>query len=210
MPGRRRSCALLLPKLKPASKPEIEGPADARDDLAQLAAARSHPPALRLSPKFATNLKAARKRSRARLGDDAPGSSARARDRPRAGRPHDASEARRTPGVLWPAKGDWARIVSYSGDTSFADRLLRLRGTTARLALDGPGERPRGGQGVDREPPAVGLVSLDPTRPGETTSFGTGSTFASWPMIAYLRESFGQVSVSSLITGHRACMRGPA
>src|SRR4029077_1313727 len=49
---------LLLPKLKPASKPEIEGPADAATIWLNSQLPDPTPPALRRSPKLGTNLQA--------------------------------------------------------------------------------------------------------------------------------------------------------
>src|SRR5207244_12540043 len=54
---------ILLPKLKPAPPPEIEGPPSAATIWLNSQLPDPTPPALRLSPKFATNLKATAKAS---------------------------------------------------------------------------------------------------------------------------------------------------
>jgi hypothetical protein len=197
---------LLLPKLKPASKPELEGPADAATIWLNSQLPDPTPPALRLSPKFATNLKTAANgagldwatmlgilRARGATGHD----------------PADRTTLRKLAGRLasyGPATGDWARIVSYSGDTSFADKAAALARYDRAVGLDGL---------------VNGLEAAKKSIASRLLSDSSVSIYAGGrndivrnrvdvrvlTVIAYLRESFGQVSVSSLITGHRLYAR---
>ena len=197
---------LLLPKLKPASKPEIEGPADAATIWLNSQLPDPTPPALRLSPKFATNLKAAANgagldwatmlgilRARGATGHD----------------PADRTTLRKLAGRLatyGPAKGDWARIVSYSGDTSFADKAAALARYDRAVGLDGLVN----GLEAAKKTIASRLLS-DPSvsiyAGGRNDIVRNRVDVRVLTVIAYLRESFGQVSVSSLITGHRLYAR---
>lgn len=197
---------LLLPKLKPASKPEIEGPADAATIWLNSQLPDPTPPALRLSPKFATNLKTAANgagldwatmlgilRARGATGHD----------------PADRTTLRKLAGRLatyGPAKGDWARIVSYSGDTSFADKAAALARYDRAVGLDGLVN----GLEAAKKTIASRLLS-DPSvsiyAGGRNDIVRNRVDVRVLTVIAYLRESFGQVSVSSLITGHRLYAR---
>jgi len=197
---------LLLPKLKPASKPEIEGPADAATIWLNSQLPDPTPPALRLSPKFATNLKAAANGA----GLDWATMLGILRARGATGHePADGTTLRKLAGRLasyGPAKGDWARIVSYSGDTSFADKAAALARYDRAVGLDGL---------------VNGLEAAKRSIASHLLSDSSVSIYAAGrndivrnrvdvrvlTVIAYLRESFGEVSVSSLITGHRLYAR---
>jgi hypothetical protein len=197
---------VLLPKSKPAPKPEIEGPASSATIWLNSALPDPTPPALRLSPKFAANLKSAAQQSGVNwsviLGI--------LRARGAEGHvPADRVTLGRLAARLassGPSRGDWARVVAYSGDTRFADKAAAL----ARY---------------DR---AVGLKALVNGLESAKASLATRiladrniSIYAGGrsdivndkvdvrvlAVIAYLRESFGQVSVSSLISGHRLFAR---
>lgn len=197
---------LLLPKLKPASKPEIEGPADAATIWLNSQLPDPTPPALRLSPKFAANLKAAANgaglnwatmlgilRARGATGHE----------------PADRTTLQKLAGRLassGPANGDWARIVSYSGDTSFADRAAALARYDRAVGLDALVN------GLESAKRAIASrllsdssVSIYPGGRNDIVSNRVDVRVLT--VIAYLRESFGQVSVSSLITGHRLYAR---
>jgi len=197
---------LLLPKLKPASKPEIEGPADAATIWLNSQLPDPTPPALRLSPKFATNLKAAA--NGAGLDWATMLGILRARGAT-CHEPADGTTLRKLAGRLasyGPAKGDWARIVSYSGDTSFADKAAALARYDRAVGLDGL---------------VNGLEAAKRSIASHLLSDSSVSIYAAGrndivrnrvdvrvlTVIAYLRESFGEVSVSSLITGHRLYAR---
>lgn len=197
---------LLLPKLKPASKPEIEGPADAATIWLNSQLPDPTPPALRLSPKFATNLKAAASGA----GLDWATMLGILRARGATGHePADRTTLQKLAGRLasyGPANGDWARIVSYSGDTSFADRAAALARYDRAVGLDAL---------------VNGLEAAKRSIASRLLSDSSVSIYAGGrndivrnrvdvrvlTVVAYLRESFGQVSVSSLITGHRLYAR---
>ena len=197
---------LLLPKLKPASKPEIEGPADAATIWLNSQLPDPTPPALRLSPKFATNLKAAANGA----GLDWATMLGILRARGATGHePADRTTLRKLAGRLasyGPAKGDWARIVSYSGDTSFADRAAALARYDRAVGLDGLVN----GLEAAKKSIASRLLS-DPSvsiyAAGRNDIVRNRVDVRVLTVIAYLRESFGEVSVSSLITGHRLYAR---
>jgi hypothetical protein len=197
---------LLLPKLRPPSKPELEGPADAATIWLNSQLPDPTPPALRLSPKFATNLRAAANGA----GLDWATMLGILRARGATGHePADRTTLRKLAGRLatyGPAKGDWARIVSYSGDTSFADKAAALARYDRAVGLDGL---------------VNGLEAAKRSIASRLLSDSSVSIYAGGrndivrnrvdvrvlTVIAYLRESFGQVSVSSLITGHRLYAR---
>ena len=197
---------LLLPKLKPASKPEIEGPADAATIWLNSQLPDPTPPALRLSPKFATNLKAAANGA----GLDWATMLGILRARGATGHePADRTTLRKLAGRLasyGPAKGDWARIVSYSGDTSFADKAAALARYDRAVGLDGLVN----GLEAAKKSIASRLLS-DPSvsiyAAGRNDIVRNRVDVRVLTVIAYLRESFGEVSVSSLITGHRLYAR---
>ena len=198
--------SILLPKRKPAPAPEIEGPASAATIWLNSQLPDPTPPALRLSRKFARTLKATSRNS----GLDWAVMLGILRARGATGHnPADRATLRKLAARLatsGPTKGDWARIISYSGDTAFADRATAL----ARY---------------DR---AVGLAAL--VNGLESAKKSIATRLLSDPMvsiyeggrndivqdkvdvrvlavIAYLRETFGQVTVSSLISGHRLYAR---
>jgi hypothetical protein len=197
---------LLLPKLKPASKPEIEGPADAATIWLNSQLPDPTPPALRLSPKFATNLKAAANGA----GLDWATMLGILRARGATGHePADRATLRKLAGRLasyGPATGDWARIVSYSGDTSFADKAAALARYDRAVGLGGLVN----GLEAAKKSIASRLLS-DPSvsiyAAGRNDIVRNRVDVRVLTVIAYLRESFGEVSVSSLITGHRLYAR---
>jgi hypothetical protein len=105
-----------------------------------------------------------------------------------------------------PAKGDWARIVSYSGDTSFADRAAALARYDRAVGLSGLVK----GLEAAKKSIATRLLS-DPNvsiyEGGRNDIVQNKVDVRVLALIAYLRESFGQVTVSSLISGHRLYAR---
>jgi hypothetical protein len=197
---------ILLPKLKPAPPPEIEGPANAATIWLNSQLPDPTPPALRLSRKFAKNLKVTAKgagldwatmlgilRARGAIGHN----------------PADRTTLRKLAGRLatfGPAKGDWARIVSYSGDTSFADRAAALARYDRAVGLNGLVK----GLEAAKKSIATRLLS-DPNvsiyEGGRNDIVQNKVDVRVLAVIAYLRESFGQVTVSSLISGHRLYAR---
>ncbi|MBA3734209.1 MAG: hypothetical protein H0W90_03260 [Actinobacteria bacterium] len=197
---------ILLPKLKPAPTPELEGPADASTIWINSQLPDPTPPALRLSPKFAANLQAAAKGA----GLDWSTMLGILRARGATGHsPTGLATLRKLASRLatyGPAKGDWARIVSYSGDTSFADRAAALARYDRAVGLTALTK----GLEAAKKSIATRLLS-DPSvsiyESGRNDMVLNRVDVRVLTVIAYLRESFGQVSVSSLITGHRLYAR---
>jgi hypothetical protein len=197
---------ILLPKLKPAPAPEIEGPASAATIWLNSQLPDPTPPALRLSPKFASNLKATAKG----VGLDWATMLGILRARGATGHtPADRTTLRKLATRLasyGPARGDWARIVSYSGDTSFADRAAALAHFNRAVGLEGLVN----GLEAAKKSIATRLLS-DPNvsiyEGGRNDIVQNKVDVRVLTVIAYLRESFGQVTVSSLISGHRLYAR---
>src|SRR4051812_36805037 len=127
---------VLLPETKPAPKPEIEGPESAATIWLNSPLPDPTPPALRLSPKFAANLKTAAERN----GIDWATMLGVLRARGAAGHiPADRVTLNRLAARLdsfGPTKGAWARIVAYSGDSRFADKASALARYDRAVGLD--------------------------------------------------------------------------
>jgi hypothetical protein len=197
---------ILLPKLKPAPAPEIEGPASAATIWLNSQLPDPTPPALRLSPKFASNLKATAKAA----GLDWATMLGILRARGAAGHdPADRTTLRKLATRLassGPAKGDWARMVSYSGDTSFADRAAALARYDRAVGLSGLVK----GLEAAKKSIATRLLSdrnVSIYEGGRNDIVQNKVDVRVLTLIAYLRESFGQVTVSSLVSGHRLYAR---
>jgi hypothetical protein len=197
---------ILLPKLKPAPAPEIEGPASAATIWLNSQLPDPTPPALRLSPKFALNLKATAKAA----GLDWATMLGILRARGAAGHnPADRTTLRKLATRLassGPAKGDWARMVSYSGDTSFADRAAALARYDRAVGLAGLVK----GLEAAKKSIATRLLSdrnVSIYEGGRNDIVQDKVDVRVLTLIAYLRESFGQVTVSSLVSGHRLYAR---
>jgi hypothetical protein len=197
---------ILLPKLKPAPAPEIEGPPSAATIWLNSQLPDPTPPALRLSPKFASNLKATAKGA----GLDWATVLGILRARGATGHtPADRATLRKLSFRLasyGPAKGDWARIVSYSGDTSFADRAAALARYDRAVGLTGLVK------GLEAAKKAIATrLLLDRNvsiyEGGRNDIVQNKVDVRVLAVIAYLRESFGQVTVSSLVSGHRLFAR---
>ena len=197
---------ILVPKLKPAPAPEIEGPADAATIWLNSQLPDPTPPALRLSPKFALNLKATAKAA----GLDWATMLGILRARGATGHnPADRTTLRKLATRLatyGPARGDWARIVSYSGDTSFADRAAALARFDRAVGLKGLVS----GLEAAKKSIATRLLSdrnVSIYEAGRNDLVQNKVDVRVLTVIAYLRETFGQVTVSSLISGHRLYAR---
>jgi hypothetical protein len=197
---------ILLPKLKPAPLPEIEGPPSGATIWLNSQLPDPTPPALRLSPKFASNLKATAKAA----GLDWAAMLGILRARGATG--HTPADRTTLQGLatrlasFGPARGDWARIVSYSGDTSFADRAAALAHYDRAVGLTGLVK----GLEAAKKLIATRLL-LDPNvsiyEGGRNDIVQNKVDVRVLTVIAYLRETFGQVTVSSLISGHRLYAR---
>jgi hypothetical protein len=197
---------ILVPKLKPAPAPEIEGPANAATIWLNSPLPDPTPPALRLSPKFASDLKATAKAA----GLDWATMLGILRARGAAGHnPADRTTLRKLAtrlATFGPARGDWARIVSYSGDTSFADRAAALARFDRAVGLKGLVS----GLEAAKKSIATRLLSdrnISIYEGGRNDLVQNKVDVRVLTVIAYLRETFGQVTVSSLISGHRLYAR---
>jgi hypothetical protein len=197
---------VLLPKTKPAPKPEIEGPASAATIWLNSPLPDPTPPAVRLSPKFATNLKKAAKSG----GVDWAVMLGILRARGATGHmPADRVTLSRLATRLdsfGPSRGDWSRIVAYSGDSRFADRATALARYDRAVGLDALVN------GLEAAKPAIASKVLsDPNisiyQGGRNDIVSDKIDVRVLAMIAYLRESFGSVTVSCLLSGHRLYAR---
>jgi hypothetical protein len=198
--------AVLLPKTKPAPKPEIEGPEGAATVWLNSPLPDPTPPALRLSPKFAANLKAAAQHAGVHwsvmLGI--------LRARGATGHmPADRVTLGRLAARLdstGPVKSAWARIVAYSGDTRFADKAAALARYDRAVGLTALVK------GLEASKASIATrVLSDPNisiyQGGRSDIVADKVDVRVLAMIAYLRESFGQVTVSCLVAGHRLYAR---
>jgi hypothetical protein len=197
---------VLLPKTKPAPKPEIEGPASAATIWLNSPLPDPTPPAVRLSPKFAANLKQAAKsggvnwavmlgilRARGATGHIPA-------DRVTLGRLATRLDS------FGPSRGDWSRIVAYSGDSRFADKAAALARYDRAVGLDALVN------GLEASKAAIASkVLADPSisiyQGGRNDIVANKIDVRVLAMIAYLRESFGSVTVSCLLSGHRLYAR---
>ena len=197
---------VLLPKTKPAPKPEIEGPASAATVWLNTPLPDPTPPALRLSPKFAANLKTAAKAG----GVDWAVMLGILRARGAKGHiPADRVTLSRLATRLdsfGPMRGAWARVVAYSGDSRFADKATALARYDRAVGLDALVN------GLEASKAAIASkVLADPNisiyQGGRNDIVSNKVDVRVLAMIAYLRESFGSVTVSCLISGHRLYAR---
>lgn len=197
---------VLLPKLKPAPKPEIEGPESAATIWLNSPLPDPTPPALRLSPKFAANLKAAAQRN----GIDWAVMLGILRARGATGHiPADRVTLGRLAARLdsfGPARGDWSRIVAYAGDSRFADKASALARYDRAVGLEALVK------GLEASKASIatrvlGDRSISIYGAGRTDIVNGKVDVRVLATIAYLRESFGQVTVSSLVSGHRLYAR---
>jgi hypothetical protein len=197
---------VLLPKTKPAPKPEIEGPESAATIWLNSPLPDPTPPALRLSPKFAANLRAAAQRN----GIDWAVMLGILRARGASGHiPADRVTLGRLAARLdsfGPARGDWSRIVAYSGDSRFADKASALARYDRAVGLDALVK------GLEASKSSIATRVLGDRNisiywAGRNDIINGKVDVRVLATIAYLRESFGQVTVSSLISGHRLYAR---
>jgi hypothetical protein len=198
--------SILLPRQKPAPAPEIEGPASAATIWLNSQLPDPTPPALRLSRKFARTLKTTSRNA----GLDWAVMLGILRARGATGHsPADRATLKKLAARLattGPAKGDWARIVSYSGDTAFADRAAALARYDRAIGLAALVN----GLESAKQSIATRLLS-DPMvsiyEGGRNDIVQNKVDVRVLAVIAYMRETFGQVTVSSLISGHRLYAR---
>jgi hypothetical protein len=197
---------LIVPKLKPAPAPEIEGPPSAATIWLNSQLPDPTPPALRLSRRFAANLKATAKGA----GMDWATMLGILRARGATGHtPADRGTLRKLAARLassGPAKGDWARIITYSGDTSFADKATALarydRAVGLKALVKGLEAAKKGIATRLLADPNVSIYEA-----GRNDIVQNKVDVRVLAVVAYLREAFGQVTVSSLVSGHRLYAR---
>jgi hypothetical protein len=198
--------AILLPKVKPAPQPEIEGPTDAATIWLNAQLPDPTPSALRLSARFAGNLKTAAQAN----GVDWALMLGVLRARGATGHvPADKVTLGRLAARLAShseKKGYWGTIVAYSGDTRFADKAAALARYNRAVGLNALVK----GLQAAKKSIATRLLS-DPMvsiyEGGRNDIIADKVDVRVLALVAYLRESFGQVTVSSLISGHRLYAR---
>lgn len=207
--ARERKAALewtLLPKTPKAPAPEIEGPAEAATIWLNSPLPDPTPPAARLSPKFAAHLKAEAKGAGVHWAVMLGVLRARGAD---GKSPADRGTLRKLAARLGshgPTKGDWATIVAYAGDTRFADRAAALARYDRAVGLNALVK----GLTAEKAHIATRLLSdrmVSIYAGGRNDIVADKVDVRVLAMIAYLRETFGQVTVSSLISGHRLYSR---
>lgn len=197
---------VLLPQTKPAPKPEIEGPANAATIWLNSPLPDPTPPAVRLSPKFAANLKTAAKNG----GVDWAVMLGILRAHGATGHiPADRMTLNRLAARLdsfGPSRGDWSRVVAYSGDSRFADKATALARYDRAIGLDALVN------GLEASKDAIASkvlsdrnISIYPG--GRNDIISDKIDVRVLATIAYLRESFGSVTVSCLLSGHRLYAR---
>jgi len=196
----------LLPKMPKAPAPELEGPANAATVWLNSPLPDPTPPALRLSPKFAAHLTAAARGA----GVDWAVMLGVLRARGADGRfPADPATLRKLASRLGshgPTRGDWSTIVAYSGDTRFADRAAALTRYDRAVGLNALV------RGLEAAKKSIATRLLS-DRTVSIYDGGRNDIVANkvdvrvLAMIAYLRETFGSVTVSSVISGHRLYAR---
>ena len=198
--------AVLLPKTRPAQKPEIEGPQSAATVWLNSPLPDPTPAALRLSAKFASNLKAAARNG----GVDWATMLGILRARGASGHsPADRVTLNRLAARLdsvGPVNGAWARIVAYSGDTRFADKATALARYDRAVGINALVN------GLEAAKPEIATrVLSDPMisiyEGGRSDIVADKVDVRVLATIAYLRETFGQVTVSCLVSGHRLYAR---
>jgi hypothetical protein len=212
-PQRKTSAArvplhvVFLPSARPAPKPEIEGPEASATVWLNRALPDPTPPALRLSPAFARHLTSIAKADGAdwalMLGVlRAKGATGHV--------PATKGTLNQLAGRLLTlsrqSKGDWSTALALDGSASFADRaqaLARYNRAVGLWALV---------KGLESAKRAIAQRVLnDPSisiYPGGRDDIANNTVDVRvLALISYLHESFGQVTVSSLVSGHRLYAR---
>jgi hypothetical protein len=198
---------VLLPKVHPAPKPELEGPPAYSTVWLNRALPDPTPPALRLSPKFARRLSLAAQSS----GVDWALVLGVLRAKGATG--HTPANgvtlnrlADRLASMQKSAGGEWATALAYDGAASFADRALALarydRAVGMYALVHGlEAAKTRMAQRLLSDP-AVSIYG------GGRDDIIKGKVDVRvLAVIAYLKESFGSVTVSCLVSGHRLYAR---
>jgi hypothetical protein len=203
----RASKVVLLPKVKPAPKPEIEGPASAATVWLNALLPDPTPPAKRLAPAFARQLKATAKgtgldwafllgvlRAKGAIGQRPADSATLAK---LANRLTDMGQGRGS---------SWATALAYGGSTEFADQAIAFARYDRAVGLHAlvhglEGDKARLGAKLLAEPQ---ISIYDGGRQDIVKGRVDVRVLA---VIAYLHEAYGDVRVSCLIAGHRLYAR---
>ncbi len=205
-PKSRPSKIVLLPALKPAPKPELEGPAAGATVWLNAVEPDPTPPAKRLTGAFGRRLSATAESS----GVDWAFLLGVLRAKGATGRtPADASTLTKLAGRLSDLHQDrsgWATALAYGGSAAFADRAVALARYDRAVGLLGLTH------GLEGVKDALGAKLLaDPQitiYEGGRRDIALGRVDVRvLATIAYLHEAYGQVTVSCLIAGHRLYAR---
>jgi hypothetical protein len=206
-PAKARSAkVVLLPAMRPAPKPEIEGPPAGATVWLNSALPDPTPPAKRLSPAFARQLTATAKRT----GLDwafvlgilrAKGATGK--------RPADSATLAKLGnrlGDLHEGKGGWATALAYGGSTEFADQAIALARYDRAVGLKALVH------GLESQKDELGATLLaDPQvsiYAGGREDIVKGRVDVRvLALVAYLHQAYGEVTVSCLISGHRLWAR---
>jgi hypothetical protein len=198
---------LLVPKSRPAPPPEIEGPAQNATIWLNSPLPDPTPPAVRLSMRFARHLKFAS----AGAGVNWALELAILRAKGLTGHnPADKGTlvalSKHLATIERNVQGDWATALAYGGTPDFADKVQALARYDRAVGL---GALVNGLESVKQ---SLGQKLLDD--PSVEIYAGGRNDIANnkvdvrvLAVIAYLREAFGQVTVSCLISGHRLYAR---
>src|SRR6266511_536299 len=200
------SKVVLLPALKPAPAPEIEGPQSGATVWLNSASPDPTPPAKRLSPAFARQLTATAKST----GLDWAFLLGVLRAKGATGRtPAGAATLAKLGNRLADLQQDrsrWATAVSYGGSSEFADHAIALARYDRAVGLDALVH------GLESQKTALGSKLL--AEPQISIYEGGRQDIVKGrvdvrvlAMIGYLHEAYGQVTVSCLISGHRLYAR---
>jgi hypothetical protein len=197
---------VLLPVVKPAPKPEIEGSPAGATVWLNSPLTDPTPPAKRLSPAFSHRLAATAKNA----GVDWAFLLGVLRAKGATGRvPADAITLGKLANRLSDLHTDrsgWATALAYGGSSSFADRAVALARYDRAIGLRGLAH------GLESVKNALGAKLLaDPQisiYPGGRQDIVNGRVDVRvLAAIAYLHEAYGEVTVSCLISGHRLYAR---
>jgi hypothetical protein len=199
---------ILLPATKPLPAPEIEGPQSAAVIWLNRPLVDPTPPALRLSPKFARNLKAAAKsagvdwslllgvlRAKGLNGHSPADKGTLLKLGTRL-----ASLDKRTAG------GAWTTALAYDGTAAFADKAFALARYDRAVGLDALVRGLEASkQSLEQRLLNDPMINIYPGGRDDIAKDKVDVRVLA--TISYLRQSFGQVTVSSLISGHRLYAR---
>ena len=198
---------ILLPATKPMALPELEGPASAATIWLNRPLGDPTPPALRLSPKFARNLQSVSQAA----GVDWSLLLAVLRAKGLNGHnPADKGTlqklAARLASLGKAGGGKWATALAYDGHAMFADKTLALarydRAVGLRALVLG---LEASKQSLENR--VLNDVMINIYAGGRDDVAKDKVDVRVLATILYLREAFGQVTVSCLISGHRLYAR---